>query len=189
MSYLTKMSTDQLFQFFTSATQSSKLQNPCLAEVIRKQMEEAARTTSDTDWPRSDCCLLSGLGEFLVQASLMLSRLADGVANGQHISQYIDDRIQGMEEGHDPPESGFFDHMNEKYYSLKCVNLPSSFLVLLLLLLLLLSLVILNHHADPLRKKSNTRQQLWTECGRDFRARFIEINETVSAWVLGTAHM
>lgn len=115
------MSTDQLTELFGSAARLQDSQDAWLREIIRIQVEEATRTTSAPEWPVSEC-LLVGLGEFLVQASTVLSRLADGVVYGQHIDIYTDRRIQEMEEDHDFSELNFLDYMNEKHSSLKCVR-------------------------------------------------------------------
>jgi hypothetical protein len=64
-------------------------------------------------------CLLNDIGNFLVQASASLARLAEGVVHGPHIDVYVEKRIKEMDQEHDFSELGALDHIDDKHSSLK----------------------------------------------------------------------
>lgn len=103
------MSAEILTQLFLGETQ-----NPWLDEILRRQMAEAA--TSEPALNPSGC-LFTDMGEFLVRATNILSRVANGVVRDQHITTYVKEKAWEMREDHDFSSS--LESMDKKHASLE----------------------------------------------------------------------
>jgi hypothetical protein len=105
------MSAEILTQLFLGETQ-----NTWLDEILRQQVAEVA--ASEPALTPSGC-LLTDMGDFLVRATNILSRLANGVVHGQHIKIYTKEKVREMREDHDLSELSSLEYMDKKHTSLK----------------------------------------------------------------------
>ena len=105
------MSAEILTQLFLGETQ-----NTWLNEILRQQVAEVA--ASEPALTPSGC-LLTDMGDFLVRATNILSRLANGVVHGQHIKIYAKEKVREMREDHDLSELSLLEYMDKKHTSLK----------------------------------------------------------------------
>lgn len=101
------MSVEALTQLFLCETQ-----NPWLDEILRQQIAEI--TASEPGLIPSGC-LLTDMGDFLLRATKILSRLANDIVCGEHIHIYA--REKARREDHDL--SNLLNYMDKKHTSLK----------------------------------------------------------------------
>lgn len=59
------------------------------------------------------------MGDFLVQASAALARLAESVLHGPHIDIYMKKKMKEMGQEHDFSELNTLDYIHDKHSSLK----------------------------------------------------------------------
>ena len=64
-------------------------------------------------------CTLAEIGDFLVRATCILSKLAEHVVYGEHIKIYTEMKIQESENDNDFSELNFFDYLEDKHKALK----------------------------------------------------------------------
>jgi hypothetical protein len=103
------MSAEILMQLFLGETQ-----NPWLDEILRRQMAEAAASEPTLN---PSGCLFTDMGEFLVRATNILSRVANGVVRDQRITTYVEGKAREMREDHDFSSS--LESMEKTHTSLK----------------------------------------------------------------------
>ena len=94
-----------------------KLINTKLAEISATRPEPSDLNSGD---------LLADIGDYLVRSFAILSELSVALANGTHISEYVDQGIQHMAEKSDFSDMDLLTYMNDKHKSLQWVNFPSS---------------------------------------------------------------
>ncbi|KAH0559376.1 hypothetical protein GP486_004110 [Trichoglossum hirsutum] len=112
------MSTDFLTHLFSDAARLYEDPDPWLDEIIRKELAEIVMSTAKS---QSAGCPLSDIGDFLVRATAMLSRLTNSIVHGQHISLHTKRKIEEMQEEHDFSLLSLLDYMNEKHSLLKLI--------------------------------------------------------------------
>jgi hypothetical protein len=113
------MSAEILTQLFIGETR-----NPWLDEMLRQQMAEAAALEPALN---PSGCLFTDMGEFLVRATNILSRVANGVVHDQQrITKYIDKKAREMREDHDFSKLSPLVYMNEKHTCLKFATVDRS---------------------------------------------------------------
>ena len=105
------MSAEILTQLFLGETQ-----NTWLDEIVRQQVADAAASEPALN---PSGCLFTDMGEFLVRATNVLSRVAHGVVHGQHIDIYTEKKVREMREDDDLSDLNSLEYMNEKHTSLK----------------------------------------------------------------------
>jgi hypothetical protein len=112
------MSAEIFTQLFLGGTQ-----NPWLDEILRQQIAEAAASEPTLN---PSGCLFTDMGEFLVRATNILSRVANGVVCGQHVTTYIKKKTREMREDHDFSKLSPLEYMDEKHASLKFATVDRS---------------------------------------------------------------
>lgn len=105
------MSIEILTQLFLGETQ-----NPWLDEILQQQVAEAAASEPALN---PSGCLFTDMGEFLVRATNILSRVANGVVQGQHVKIYAEKKVREMREDHDFSDLNSLEYMDKKHTSLK----------------------------------------------------------------------
>ena len=85
-------------------------------DIVYRQLGEAIMSVLEC---RSSGCLLTDIGNFLIQSSTLVSRLADGMVNGQHVAVNTTQAIEEMEKDNDFSELDLLDYMNKKHLLLK----------------------------------------------------------------------
>ena len=116
------MSTDLLSQLLLSAG-IAESQELWLDAIIRRQV--AGATASIPEFAASGC-LLVDMGNFLLRATFLLSRVARGLVNGDHVDIYVNTKIQEMENYDDFSDLSPLDDLNKKHSLLKYCSSPVS---------------------------------------------------------------
>jgi hypothetical protein len=118
------MSAETLTQLFLGETQ-----NPWLDEILRQQV---AKVKASEPGLTPSGCLLTDMGDFLLRATNILSRLANDIVYGQHIHIYTKKKLREMKEDHDLSDLSPLEDMDEKHTSLQfaTVDRPLSCAVL-----------------------------------------------------------
>ncbi|KAE9378262.1 hypothetical protein N431DRAFT_435425 [Stipitochalara longipes BDJ] len=112
------MSTDILNELFVSATKFNDSRDPCLNAIIRPALAELALSIPLWD---DVGCTLAEIGDFLVRATSILSKLAEHVVYGEHIRIYTEMKIQESENDNDFSELNFLDYLEDKHKALKSI--------------------------------------------------------------------
>jgi hypothetical protein len=109
-------SSDPSLDVLLTAARHHEPEESWLDEIL--QQELALLSASMPEW-HSSSCLLHDLGNCMTRTTVLLSRLADKVVNGQELLLYARGRVREMED-----ETGFSEldplvYMAEKHSSLK----------------------------------------------------------------------
>ena len=119
------MASDLLSDVFLTSTRLYDSHDPWLDSIIRRELTELK--TSMPLWSDTGCTLAE-LGEFLLRATTLLSRLANCVVYGELINTYTEGKIQENEAKNDFSDLAFIDYLEDKHKSLKsvyqCARLP-----------------------------------------------------------------
>ncbi|KAL8791322.1 MAG: hypothetical protein Q9195_005941 [Heterodermia aff. obscurata] len=93
-------------------------QNTWLRELVEKEIEARNDYLGFDDLQNSGC-LLEDIGTLLIKTSSLLSDLAVSLAEGQHIKDYSNLRIEQIEQQNDFSELGLLDYLETKHISLR----------------------------------------------------------------------
>ena len=93
--------------------------NMWLRELVEKEIE-ARNDYHGFDDLQTSGCLLEDMGELFVKTSSLLSDVATSLAEGQHIKDYSNLRIDQIEQENDFSELGLLDYLETKHSSLRC---------------------------------------------------------------------
>ena len=94
------------------------VQNTWLRELVEKEIEARSEHLG-FDGLQISGCLLEDIGVLLVKTSSLLSEVAVSLAEGQHIKDYSDLRIEQIERENDFSEFSRLDYLEEKHSSLR----------------------------------------------------------------------
>ena len=93
-------------------------QNTRLRELVEKEIE-ARNDYMGFDDLQNSGCLLEDIGGLLIKTSSLLSDVAVSLADGQHIKDYSNLRIEQIEQENDFSELGLLDYLEAKHSSLR----------------------------------------------------------------------
>ncbi|KAK5453477.1 hypothetical protein LTS15_006662 [Exophiala xenobiotica] len=96
-----------------------------LQDLVRKEVKAASaaeqqRHRNDHSSTPTDC-RLGDIGKFLVRATTLLSKVADGVTEGRHISAYTKSRLEELKFQNDLSELNPLYDLEEKHQSLRAI--------------------------------------------------------------------
>lgn len=92
--------------------------NTWLRQLVEKEIEARSEHLGVDDLQISGC-LLEDMGVLLVKTSSLLSEVAVSLAEGQHIKDYTNLRIEQIEQENDFSELGILDYLEAKHSSLR----------------------------------------------------------------------
>lgn len=93
-------------------------QNTWLRELVEKEIE-AKMEHLGVDDLRISGCLLEDMGVLLMKTASTLSEVAISLAEGQHIKDYSNLRIEQIEQENDFSELSVLDYLEAKHSSLR----------------------------------------------------------------------
>ena len=93
-------------------------QNTWLRELVEREIEARSEHLGVDDLQVSGC-LLEDMGVLLVKTSSLLSDVALSLAEGQHIKDYSNLRIEQIEQENDFSELSLLDYLEAKHSSLR----------------------------------------------------------------------
>jgi len=109
------MSTEHLADLFGTATVLNE-RNPWLGSLIMDYMSNVASIVPQDN---GTDCPVTASGNFLVKATLALSKLAGKIAHGPYIDTYTDQKLQELEDENDLSDLSLLHILNDKHTSLK----------------------------------------------------------------------
>ena len=93
-------------------------QNTWLRELVEKEIE-ARNNYLGFDYVQNSGCLFEDIGGLLIKTSSLLSDVAVSLAEGQHITDYSNLRIEQIEQDNDFSELGLLEYLEVKHSSLR----------------------------------------------------------------------
>jgi hypothetical protein len=90
---------------------------PAISQIFQKHLEEAM--TMIPEPASSTGCLLTDIGNSLIQASTIMTQLAEELVRGEHIQDNSRKVLQEIEAENDFSELDLFDYMNKKHAVLR----------------------------------------------------------------------
>lgn len=103
---------NRLFAQHVQNIPSASSHDRWLTTLVRKELEELVMLSDE--WTSSGC-LLADIGEFLRQATGLLSQLAAVLANGGHVQTYAKVRLKEMSKQTDFSDLRHVDYMNAQH--------------------------------------------------------------------------
>ncbi|EXJ92218.1 hypothetical protein A1O3_00768 [Capronia epimyces CBS 606.96] len=91
-----------------------------LFALVNARLAEIVATLQLSSPPDSESgCLLADIGDYLVRCIVVLSRVAEELADGVHVRRYATAGIEYMEEGSGFSDLGLLSYMDNKHKSLR----------------------------------------------------------------------